>query len=83
MYRVEIRKKAEKELSKLLLAFQRRISLALLYLSQDPLAGEALKGNLKGFFSLHVHPYRVIYSVLSDQVLILVIRIHHRKDVYR
>ncbi|MBM4177695.1 type II toxin-antitoxin system RelE/ParE family toxin [Candidatus Gribaldobacteria bacterium] len=83
MYRVELRKKAEKELSKIPLIIQRRVSMALVYLSQDPFIGEPLKGNLKGFFSLHIHPYRIIYSVLKEQVLVIIIRIRHRKDAYK
>jgi mRNA interferase RelE/StbE len=36
-----------------------------------------------GFFRLRIDDYRVIYQVEDDRLVVLVIRIGHRKDVYR
>ena len=83
MYQVELRKKAEKELSKLPSNIKRRVLITFLYLSHDPFIGEPLRGDFKGFYSLHLHPYRIIYQVLKDRLLILVFRVRHRKDAYR
>jgi mRNA interferase RelE/StbE len=50
-------------------------------LGKDPAAGQALRGEFAGLFRLRVGDYRAIYSKTSTGVLVL--RIAHRKDVYR
>jgi mRNA interferase RelE/StbE len=40
-----------------------------------------LKGKFKGLRKYRIGPYRVIFTLLQDTVLIL--RISHRKDAYR
>ncbi len=50
-------------------------------LSTNPNAGEPLHGEFRGLFKYRIGEYRVIYTKASDGVLIL--RIGHRKDVYR
>lgn len=49
-------------------------------LAQNPEIGEALTGQFKGLYKYRVGNGRVIYSILSDSVLIL--RIRHRSVVY-
>ena len=41
------------------------------------LAGE------EDLYRIRVGDYRIIYSIQDDQLLILVVKIGHRKDVYR
>ena len=50
-------------------------------LAQNPEIGEALTGQFKGLYKHRVGDWRVIYSILSDSVLIL--RIRHRSVVYQ
>ena len=50
-------------------------------LSRNPDKGAALKGEFAGLFKLRVGDYRVIYSKTQKGVLIL--RIKHRKKVYK
>lgn len=50
-------------------------------LSEHPEKGKRLTGTFDGFFRLRVGDYRVIYCLISAGVLIL--RIAHRKEVYR
>ncbi|OGG73206.1 hypothetical protein A3A38_02320 [Candidatus Kaiserbacteria bacterium RIFCSPLOWO2_01_FULL_53_17] len=40
-----------------------------------------LRRDLRGFFKLRVGDYRVIYSVSED--IITIIKVGHRRDVYR
>ncbi|RLD16338.1 MAG: hypothetical protein DRI36_05800 [Caldiserica bacterium] len=42
-----------------------------------------MKGDLKDCFSLRVGDYRIIYEVYSDQKVVLIIRVGHRKEIYR
>ncbi len=50
-------------------------------LRSDPNKGEPLKGKFKGMFKFKVGDYRIIYAKARDSILIL--RIGHRKHVYR
>ena len=44
---------------------------------------KALQGEFKGLYRLKLRTYRVIYQKVGDKLVILVLRISHRKDVYR
>jgi len=49
----------------------------------DPIRfGVPLRRSLKGLMKLRVGDYRIIYSVGKKTVVVLVIKIGHRKDVY-
>ena len=50
-------------------------------LGGNPHAGIPLTGEFRGLFKLRIGDYRIIYAKASGGVLIL--RIGHRKDVYR
>ena len=53
------------------------------YLSKDPLSlGKALKGIFKGFYRYRYGSYRIIYAIDRGSVMILILRISDRKDVY-
>ena len=51
-------------------------------LSRDPHTGKALKGELKGYWSFRVGVYRIIYSIRKREVVVEVLRIHHRREAY-
>ena len=53
------------------------------YLSQDPLSlGKPLKGIFKGLYRYRYGSYRIIYAIDRGSVVILILRIADRKDVY-
>lgn len=43
---------------------------------------KALKGEFKGLYRLKLRTYRVIYEKKNNQLIILVLRVSHRKNVY-
>ena len=50
----------------------------------DPIKfGLPLKRNLKGLMKLRVGHYRIIYSVQKNTITVFVIKIGHRKEVYK
>ena len=52
--------------------------------SVDPRAsGKSLRGDLSGLWRYRVGDYRVICELYDEKVSVLVVRIGHRKDVYR
>jgi len=44
---------------------------------------KSLKGQFKGLYRLRLRTYRVIYEKKNDKLVILVLRVSHRKDIYR
>ena len=53
------------------------------YLAQDPKGlGKSLKGEFQGYWRYRFGDYRVIYRIAQREILILILRISHRKDVY-
>ena len=61
---------------------QRRLAAAFDALQKDPRSGKPLRGELKGYWSYRVGVYRVIYTVEASEIVVYVLRIQHRKEVY-
>jgi len=54
------------------------------YLSKDPLSlGKPLKGIFRGLYRYRYGSYRVIYAIDRESVVILILRIADRKNVYQ
>ena len=52
-------------------------------LTIDPVNfGKPLRYTLKGYRRLRVGDYRVIYKIIEDKVLVMIVDIDHRKEVY-
>jgi mRNA interferase RelE/StbE len=83
-YRIVFKESARRELAALPIAVQKRLDARLVALADNPRpAGvKALQGQ-KGLFRLRVGDYRVIYHIHDEQLLVLVIKIGHRREVYR
>ncbi|MCE8163502.1 MAG: type II toxin-antitoxin system RelE/ParE family toxin [Candidatus Moeniiplasma glomeromycotorum] len=45
--------------------------------------GEPLKGNLKGRWKYRFSKYRVIYEIKQTKLLIIVIEVGHRREIYK
>lgn len=45
--------------------------------------GKALRWQFEGLYSARRGGYRIIYSIVEEQVLVDVVRIRHRRRVYR
>lgn len=75
--------RALKELRKLPQEDAIRILKAVSPLADNPLTGSSLKGAFQGFRKLRVGEYRVIYSFLKDVAVIQILRVAHRREVYR
>jgi mRNA interferase RelE/StbE len=86
VWRVEFHPDATRELRKLGGNARR---LILKYLreriatTEDPRRfGKALVGDLKGLWQYRVEDYRVIVDIQDDEILVLVVAIGHRREVY-
>lgn len=86
MYRVELSNLAAKELERIYTADNKiyyRLIAVIESLTGDPYQGKKLKGKLKGDYSVRVGDYRVVYSIHRAKLIIRVIDIGHRREVYR
>lgn len=83
IYSVRIKRSASKELALIPLDARERLVAAIDGLGEQPLAGALLKGGLIGLRRLRVGNYRIVYEVLDDELVVLVIRVAHRRESYR
>jgi mRNA interferase RelE/StbE len=84
MYRLTIKKSAQKELDSIAEQQFLKIDKAILSLRETPFPypqSKKLKGKDK--CRLRVGDYRVVYTVNEEQKAITIFRVRHRKDVYR
>lgn len=86
-YSVRLSKKAVKTLSKL-----DKPTKVLLYSwiksnldgCEDPrTVGKALTANLKGAWRYRVGDYRILAEIRDEEVLILIVNVGHRREIYR
>lgn len=86
MYELNFLSSAKKEFTKLDTVAQKIIKEKLLLLVTNPdiLKNniKALKGEYKGKFRLRINQYRVVFQVKEDILVIVVIRVGRRKEVY-
>ncbi|MDX9797158.1 MAG: type II toxin-antitoxin system RelE/ParE family toxin [Arcobacteraceae bacterium] len=83
MYKVVFHKEAQKEFLKINKKEQELISTKLLDLQEGDFKGDkSLKGKHKGKFRKRAGNYRIIYLLENNIVLITILRIAHRKEVY-
>lgn len=62
---------------------RRRVFEAVERLRSHPLAGAPLSGRWRGLRWLRVGSYRVIYGFDGKELLISVVKVGHRREVYR
>ncbi len=82
-YSIRIKRSAARELDRVPKIDRQRILHAIDRLAEQPLAGSALKGDLRGLRRVRVGDYRIVYEVLDDMLIVLVVRVGHRRDTYR
>lgn len=84
-YEIEWSAPALRELRKLDKPAARRVLMALTKLSVDPRQPgvRALVRQPKGTMRLRIGDYRVVYVIQDELILVTVVRIAHRREVYR
>ncbi len=83
-YRVEVSATAERQIRRLARRDQLRVLRAVRELSDEPHPRGCRK--LRGYedvFRLRVGTFRVLYSVESERILVIILKVGHRKDIYR
>lgn len=84
-YRIEIKRSARKELDRLSKADRRRVGRKIDALGGDPCprGAKKLKGRGDNAYRIRAGDYRILYTIENDVLVVFVIAIGHRKDIYR
>ena len=83
-YQIEFTASASKQLKKLPEEEKTRIRDKIDELADNPRPDGVVKlTNSENSYRIRVGSYRVLYDIFDDILLISVIKVRHRKDVYR
>lgn len=82
-FEIRIKRAAAKELAKLSNANVRRILQRIQTLQIDPRPFGAIKLAGRETYRIRQGDYRILYDIFDDVLIIQVIQIGHRSDVYR
>ncbi len=83
MFEIIIETKADRVLRALDRELRTQIAEDIYGLGTRFMDGKRLTGKLKGYRSLRSGDYRIIYQVHLEKSIVRILRIAHRKDVYR
>jgi mRNA interferase RelE/StbE len=83
-YRIEFAKQAAKQFKSLPCQVQQKLKPQIDSLTTDPRPSGVVKlSGQDNLYRIRVGSYRAIYSIQDNQLLVLVVKVGHRKDVYR
>jgi len=84
IYSIQWHEEAIRDLRKIDRQKQKKIIARIKdYLSKEPLGlGKPLKGIFKGLYRYRYGSYRVIYAIDRESIVILILRVAERKNVY-
>lgn len=84
-YEVEITESAEKSLKKIPKRDRLKILEKIDSLEQEPIptGSKKLKGFKEDLYRLRSGDYRVVYSIKQEVLIVLVVEIGHRREIYR
>ena len=84
MYRVHFAGRAERAFRKLSPEVQRRLDPAILALADQPRPPGCLKlSGQDSLWRIRVGDYRIVYQIQDEILLILVVNVGHRREIYR
>jgi len=82
-YRVEVRPAALRALRKIDPKMRPRIEGAIALLAVDPRPPASRPLNGRAGYRVRIGDYRIIYTIQDDVLLVVVVTLGHRLDVYR
>jgi mRNA interferase RelE/StbE len=82
-YKVLIKTSAVKELKKIPKKQLQKITERIQTLSTDPRPPGCEKLASQNAYRIRQGTYRIIYTIEDDQLIVLIIKVGHRRDIYR
>lgn len=83
MYKILLERKVISKLKKLTGQDLLKIKKKIYSLSQNPLPKGHIKLKGRNAYRIRQGKYRIIYEVYHDRILIIIVAIGHRKDIYK
>ncbi len=83
MYTITIKQSAAKALAKIDAPQKARLIVAIDKLKTNPTAGSVLKGEFTGLCRIRIGDYRIVYEVQIEQLVIMVVRVAHRREAHK
>jgi mRNA interferase RelE/StbE len=83
MYKLEIFPSADRVLKKINIKDRTTVAKAIYSLSVNPRPFGYKKLKDSQFYRIRKGDYRVIYQIFDDKLLVVVVRIGHRKEIYK
>ena len=84
MYAIEVAPAAERAIKKLSDEIRRRIVKAILKLEEEPRPSGIRKlSGENDLYRIRVGDYRIVYKIQDDVLVVVIVRVGHRREVYR
>jgi len=83
MYKILYTREAKAAIDRLTLKKKRQIKDAIERIAREPEIGKRLTRELTGLLSYRSGVYRIIYRIYHKEILVLILTIGHRKDIYK
>ena len=82
-YKIRILPSAEKEIRSLERVHRIRVVRAIKKLARDPRPPGCQKLSREDHFRIRVGMYRIVYRIEGDLLIVEIIKVGHRREVYR
>lgn len=82
-YSIQILRSAQKQLSKINRQDQDRIISAIESLTHNPRPDGCIKLSGRPAWRIRIGLFRVIYEIQDAKLIVLVVKIGHRREIYR
>jgi mRNA interferase RelE/StbE len=83
MYQIEVRRRAQRALDKLPKSDFQAVIEAIKDLAQTPRPRGIEKVKSTGLWRIRQGDYRIIYAIDDNERLVTVVRVGHRREIYR
>lgn len=82
-YKIEVKKSVLKALKKIPREDQVKVARRIQQLASKPYPANCLKLAGSSFYRIRCGAYRIIYDVQENKLVIIILKVGHRKDVYK
>ena len=82
-YKISILRRAQKQLAKIPASDYKKVKSAILDLAHNPRPSGSKKLKGRPGWRIRQGNYRVIYEIQDDKLIIIIVDIGNRKDIYR
>ena len=82
-YEIKIRKKAQKSLKQIPPPFRSNIIEKIRQLAENPFPNQCKKLTGREAWRIRIGNYRVIYEIYKTELIIIILVIGHRKNIYK